>query len=803
MTFTAADFHVNETNTSPEDIADLNSALSYLSTNSMIAANVLQQLIDKGTVINIIHNGDDRYNGTTNAINWDPKSGLVVLDDKQNIIGTQSAALGLIHEGGHAIDPNFTTDNVPDGTVYFTAGEKFVITQVEDPVAAQLGELQRTNHFGDADIESNSIDTSTQDITGFYFLDSFNTHIFSITPGNFSIANQLSTGLNQMPAGKITLTDGNQQYIVQSTLVHPVINGKKTDVIQFTISNGLENITLPTSVTNLSFTSGQLQALSPGQISVFVGQNSSNVVDANGVSLFTLGGNTNVSFTSDTTFSTTGPLVLANGTTFVPQSSSNLTLARNGAGNALLLISPSANGSVMESAGARVNLSTGAAFVFSGDVAVQIAAGSSIAQSSSGTFTIAGTLLSGGTIALTLNVNQSVGGIITNQAGQSVNFQLAAPDALGARAEILTIGSGDSAVTFTGTVGGALNGTVATVNGVAVDPAFALALQAQGFDLNALLQGQLGSTGGVVVSNQGGTLTLTSLDQHTTVQVTPPSDGSLLASGTLITNATTTSGLALTESFALTGANAANPPLTSVAIADTADPANPPITIGFTAGANGVPQASLVDGFALTPLQSQLLDFFNLPLGALPNGTAPIQGSTTNADGSLSFVKPDGTVITLAKDGSFSAAGLNAEGQLVEFTLPAPDATGTSAASYTVTVDGQPFTGQLTATAGGLQGTGPLITTPPSVAEGLAATVGGAVLSQLTDLLAQGNIPVGLLLQAVDSTIVAEVTQAFNPPPVLPPGQSPPTVGGEFGQGLENAVAGFVGSELGVLFAKE
>ena len=266
-----------------------------------------------------------------------------------------------------------------------------------------------------------------------------------------------------------------------------------------------------------------------------------------------------------------------------------------------------------------------------------------------------GFAVSGGTAML--NPDQSLSATTTNALGQPVTFTLSPPDAIGTHAETLTIGSGADALGFAGTVGGTGSGAIASVDGTTLDPAFALAAQTQGFDLASLLQGQVpDAAGGVMVSSQNGMLTLTSLDRNSALQLTPPADGSLITGGTLITHTTTSGGLALTDSFVLTGDNAANPTLTSIAITDTANPANPPIIVGFTPDANGIPQASSIDGAPLSAQQSQLLETFGTPLSALAGTNAPLVTAENNPDGSFSFIGAEGVSTTIDGAGNFSAA---------------------------------------------------------------------------------------------------------------------------------------------------
>jgi hypothetical protein len=98
VTITASDLTVN--NATPQDIANLNSALQYLQ-GSQLASAILQQLVTQGTTINIVHNAKNGFSPPNagspgGAINWDPNAAGIVLNNANgNMSGTTSAALGL------------------------------------------------------------------------------------------------------------------------------------------------------------------------------------------------------------------------------------------------------------------------------------------------------------------------------------------------------------------------------------------------------------------------------------------------------------------------------------------------------------------------------------------------------------------------------------------------------------------------------------------------------------------------------------------------------------------------------------
>ncbi len=89
---------------------------------------------------------DMYYSPNTKTIVWDPKSALKCSNNS-----TQTPALGLLHEGGHALGDltGTASPTVPiPGDPYDTAEEKRVIINLEIPVARKLGEGIRTDHHG-------------------------------------------------------------------------------------------------------------------------------------------------------------------------------------------------------------------------------------------------------------------------------------------------------------------------------------------------------------------------------------------------------------------------------------------------------------------------------------------------------------------------------------------------------------------------------------------------------------------------------------------------------------------------------
>ena len=146
MTYiTAKDFSIPPGAT-PLDMANLNEALIYLQ-GSPTAANILQGMIDQHVTIEFVHDGKDQYDDFYNKIYWDPNAAIVVTDSNGIPVGgVQSPALGLIHEGFHATDPNYVNTKFQRDPQYDFVPERSAVG-AEREVAVQLGEPQRFNHL--------------------------------------------------------------------------------------------------------------------------------------------------------------------------------------------------------------------------------------------------------------------------------------------------------------------------------------------------------------------------------------------------------------------------------------------------------------------------------------------------------------------------------------------------------------------------------------------------------------------------------------------------------------------------------
>ena len=122
-------------------------AIDYLSRDPMMK-NTIDDLTNSPILFRVFTNdaGVDQYNPLTREIDWDPHSALRCLPGG----GTQTPALGLGHEFGHANGPLWKVRKLsltPDAE-YGSGEERRVILGIETPVARRLGEGTRANHGG-------------------------------------------------------------------------------------------------------------------------------------------------------------------------------------------------------------------------------------------------------------------------------------------------------------------------------------------------------------------------------------------------------------------------------------------------------------------------------------------------------------------------------------------------------------------------------------------------------------------------------------------------------------------------------
>jgi RHS repeat-associated protein len=92
---------------------------------------------------------DDYYDPFSKTISWDPLSALETTGSTASAPSLQSPALGLLHEGAHALGhlTGTSASAVPlPFDPYHNAEERRVITKIETPAAIKLGEGIRKDH---------------------------------------------------------------------------------------------------------------------------------------------------------------------------------------------------------------------------------------------------------------------------------------------------------------------------------------------------------------------------------------------------------------------------------------------------------------------------------------------------------------------------------------------------------------------------------------------------------------------------------------------------------------------------------
>lgn len=155
----------------------LGHAIDYLS-RSPAAAAIIGAARDTGTIIGLNPYGADNYPDVSNpggtmydpdsdtAI-WNPYSALQVMRPDNTIIGVQSAALGLLHELTHGLDPALMENLLArlPGSGYYNQAEYMAI-QLEAIVARELGEPARDNWKGNDIIAFNPTTATIEDEHG-------------------------------------------------------------------------------------------------------------------------------------------------------------------------------------------------------------------------------------------------------------------------------------------------------------------------------------------------------------------------------------------------------------------------------------------------------------------------------------------------------------------------------------------------------------------------------------------------------------------------------------------------------------
>lgn len=156
MPVTSANFDV--ANATSSDIARLDKALTYLQ-QSQEATAMLEMAAQAGVKLGINSWGTDHYgpdvtpgsdqydyNGSGRVL-WNPDSALEVRAADHSIVGVQSAAVGLMHEIFHSLDPGLV-DGFMSRLVGYGNISEYGAIQFETLIARQLGEVTRENHWG-------------------------------------------------------------------------------------------------------------------------------------------------------------------------------------------------------------------------------------------------------------------------------------------------------------------------------------------------------------------------------------------------------------------------------------------------------------------------------------------------------------------------------------------------------------------------------------------------------------------------------------------------------------------------------
>lgn len=145
MPISSKDFTV--VGASSSDLAKLDHALRYIQ-NEMPThgAPALEQAAKKGLTIVINHNGTNNY-GSIGEIHWDPTKALVAQGADGTAKGVNSAALILLHELMHALDPNYIENVRTPDAQYDTRAER-VATEKTAEAGREAGEVVRENHSG-------------------------------------------------------------------------------------------------------------------------------------------------------------------------------------------------------------------------------------------------------------------------------------------------------------------------------------------------------------------------------------------------------------------------------------------------------------------------------------------------------------------------------------------------------------------------------------------------------------------------------------------------------------------------------
>lgn len=155
-------------------VSETVNALNYV--RSADTEGIIDKVSNDDKVLGISNTsiGLDHYNDNNKNVYYNPQSGLEVSDENNVLTGEiQSAALGLLHEIGHAfLDFFFTkqekeklmTDLKPNERDYDNPEEKYVINTFETPAAEKLKEPTRKNHRGKSAETENSTSTKRKGV---------------------------------------------------------------------------------------------------------------------------------------------------------------------------------------------------------------------------------------------------------------------------------------------------------------------------------------------------------------------------------------------------------------------------------------------------------------------------------------------------------------------------------------------------------------------------------------------------------------------------------------------------------------
>ncbi|MDQ1814969.1 hypothetical protein RBA41_16800 [Massilia sp. CCM 9210] len=163
MAVTASSFNI--VNPTPEKVAKLESALTYLQSNgSQMAIGLLETSAASGVKVIFSDprvNQHSGYGSAAHAIVWNPEEGVMISDDAGNIKGVQSSANVFVHEAAHSIDAGGIARTRILHDTYFNLYEMSA-TIMSDTVAKDLGEVVRNNYSG-VDIKVKNVTSHTTD----------------------------------------------------------------------------------------------------------------------------------------------------------------------------------------------------------------------------------------------------------------------------------------------------------------------------------------------------------------------------------------------------------------------------------------------------------------------------------------------------------------------------------------------------------------------------------------------------------------------------------------------------------------